>query len=196
MSTRLHYLICDQKGLAAIRSPGRCTRTTTPRCWRSTPPARTPSCRRWSARRAGDAGPVSRRAGRRRTSSTRPSRRFVADIEACYDDLDGLARAGSAAPRTVHAGRPAGEAGPRAGPGSPRATSGRSRAGSDPTRAAVGGSRRSARSARSWPQAGRGRSSASFARLGRRAGAGTAAQGPRDPNLPDVGRRHGRWAKW
>ena len=71
------------------RSPGRCTRTTTPRCSRSTPPARTPSCRRWSARR-------SAMLGRFRDELVgedeldKAKRRFVGDIEACYDDLDGL----------------------------------------------------------------------------------------------------------
>ena len=49
MSTRLHYQICDQKGLAYYGRRARCSRSTTPRCSRSTPPARTPSCPRWSS---------------------------------------------------------------------------------------------------------------------------------------------------
>ena len=64
MSTRLHYQICDQKGLA-YSVAGSCTRTTTPRCWRSTPPARTRSSRRWSTEALAHARALPRRAGRR-----------------------------------------------------------------------------------------------------------------------------------
>ena len=89
MSTRLHYQICDQKGLAYSVAGQRCTRTTTPRCSRSTPPARTPSCRRCVARRWRCSArfrdePVSR--GRARQGQAPLRER----LEACYDDLDGL----------------------------------------------------------------------------------------------------------
>ena len=89
MSTRLHYQICDQKGLAysVVGQPR--ARTTTPRCSRSTPPARTRSCPRWSARRwrssARFRDELGQRGRARQGQAPLPRR-----LEACYDDLDSL----------------------------------------------------------------------------------------------------------
>ena len=134
MSTRLHYQICDQKGLAysiagslhsyhdaaLLEIDAACAHAKLPAL----------------------VGESLGMLGRFRDELVgedeldKAKRRFVGDIEACYDNLDGLVRL-VRRHRALHARRPAGEAGARARPRSARAHPGRRPPG-DPPRAPVG----------------------------------------------------------